>query len=895
LNAIESENSKNLQSDIFRLYQIEKSRANNDHPYSKFYTGNKQTLLEDTKKYKLDLRGELVKFWSTYYSADQMTFALVGPQSIPVMKQMIKDAFESIPANPDRPNVTPEQAWAGKVVPFTSTANASKILGPKNIVEVVPVADLRQLQLTWPITFDSVEDKEAQYLIKPSVYLGHLIGHEGPNSLLSYLKKEGYANGLGASTDADLSDFYNFEIMVQLTTKGLDNVNKVVEAIYSYIQMLRDEPIPRYVCEECVQLSELDWRFLTKGGETTYAQSLVKAMRQYPEPLYIAGSRRLALREAADGGLIDSNKPRKGFASEEQWKDTLAVTDKFVEKLTVDKALVTVISKSFEGKLKKKEKWYGTNYDVKPIPPTLMNQWTNCKPAANFGMGYPRPNVFIPEENGLVVKKPVRNNDEQKQLTLEERMKPISPPKLIRDDGEDGKWTVYFKQDDRFGKPKSYAIFQLLTKGTYSSPQKAVLAQLYQISANDRLREYAYDASLADLSYDIQVLPRGLRLTFGGYSDKLLDFATYVSRKLSKEVTTLLPDSEEEFERYRDEIVRALKGFDFQQPYAHAIYYSGLLFQPKGFTYTNSELRKAIQNVSPSDLEAYVKNIWSSGKGEALLQGNLDENDAMEFVNVIDRTLNFKSISKEEIPPHVKALPLPKLSAESSPLKMSIAEPNPSNKNSASQVSIQCLETTAEAHVLVDVINTIVSERFYEDLRTKQQLGYIVSCGVKAVSSTRNLSFIVQSSVAPPAKLTAEIFKFIGNARKNFFENLTDADIEGFKKSLLLKRTEPDKKIATEASRNWGEISSGKLQFDRREKEAQALLSVSKEDVIEYWDKYVLGSGSVEGRRVLISEVVPKSGAASSKTPSNSYVKTTPIGDLSLELGIDDIDFYREH
>ena len=36
LNAIESENAKNLQSDIFRTYQIEKSRASIKHPYSKF-------------------------------------------------------------------------------------------------------------------------------------------------------------------------------------------------------------------------------------------------------------------------------------------------------------------------------------------------------------------------------------------------------------------------------------------------------------------------------------------------------------------------------------------------------------------------------------------------------------------------------------------------------------------------------------------------------------------------------------------------------------------------------------------------------------------------------------------------------------------------------------------
>jgi insulysin len=41
LNAIESEHAKNLQSDGFRNFQLQKLRAAADHPYSKFGTGNK--------------------------------------------------------------------------------------------------------------------------------------------------------------------------------------------------------------------------------------------------------------------------------------------------------------------------------------------------------------------------------------------------------------------------------------------------------------------------------------------------------------------------------------------------------------------------------------------------------------------------------------------------------------------------------------------------------------------------------------------------------------------------------------------------------------------------------------------------------------------------------------
>ena len=47
--------------------------------------------------------------------------------------------------------------------------------------------------------------------------------------------------------------------------------------------------------------------------------------------------------------------------------------------------------------------------------------------------------------------------------------------------------TVYFKQDERFGQPKAFAIFQLLIKEVFSSTKCTSLVQLYQLCASDQL------------------------------------------------------------------------------------------------------------------------------------------------------------------------------------------------------------------------------------------------------------------------------------------------------------------------------------------------------------------------------------------------------------------------
>ena len=74
----------------------------------------------------------------------------------------------------------------------------------------------------------------------PLSYFSHLIGHEGENSLLSYLKAEDYAMDLSAGGSDFLDCMSDFEVNVTLTKKGLANTDKVVDAIFTYIQRLKE-------------------------------------------------------------------------------------------------------------------------------------------------------------------------------------------------------------------------------------------------------------------------------------------------------------------------------------------------------------------------------------------------------------------------------------------------------------------------------------------------------------------------------------------------------------------------------------------------------------------------------------------------------------------------------
>ena len=68
MKAVDSEHSKNLNSDRWRVLQLIKNIANKSHPFSKFGTGNLETLNKE------NIRDRLIKFFKQYYSGNSALF-----------------------------------------------------------------------------------------------------------------------------------------------------------------------------------------------------------------------------------------------------------------------------------------------------------------------------------------------------------------------------------------------------------------------------------------------------------------------------------------------------------------------------------------------------------------------------------------------------------------------------------------------------------------------------------------------------------------------------------------------------------------------------------------------------------------------------------------------------
>lgn len=238
--AVDSEHAKNLHNDFWRLFQLQKSLANEEHPFHGFGSGNSETLNVP------DIRASLLKFYHEHYSASNMALVVLGQESIEKLQEWVELFFSGIPC-PE----TYQPFQPPGVKPFLDL--------PKR-VNVIPVREhTMSLNLSFPLP-----ETRSHYKSKPTHYLSHLLGHEGLFSVLALLKEKHWAHDLSAGESRSCSDFCSFDVSIQLTESGLKNVEEVVEVVFAYLNHLRQTGPQEWVHEETSTVAQCSFRFLSK-------------------------------------------------------------------------------------------------------------------------------------------------------------------------------------------------------------------------------------------------------------------------------------------------------------------------------------------------------------------------------------------------------------------------------------------------------------------------------------------------------------------------------------------------------------------------------------------------------------------------------------------------------
>lgn len=772
LRAVDSENKKNLQSDNWRMMQLDKSLSTKKHPYHHFSTGNLVTLRDEPRARGVEIRSEFMKFHDKHYSANRMKLVVLGKEPLDTLQSWVEEFFSGVD-NKDLPPLRWDESG-----PYAEE-DLLKIIFAK------PVMESRSMDIVF--TYQDEEENDL-YRSQPSRYISHLVGHEGPGSILAHIKAKGWANALSVGASRISPGFAQMHINVRLTPDGLEKYEEVTKIIFQYIALIKITGPQKWIFDELKNISEVDFRFKEKSPATRFTSNTSSTMQKsLPRELLLSGEQ--VVREYNPSGIV------QGLS----W-------------LRADNYRLQITSQDYPGNWDQKEKWYGTEYRIEdvsaPFRETLKRALESTAEEIPKELHLPHKNDFVPTQL-TVERKPVEE--------------PTKVPKLIRNDDAIRLW---WKKDDHFWVPKASLKALLRTPLLGITPENTVKAAMYTMLVSDELNEYSYDAEIAGLEWDLDDSTRGLHISISGYNEKMPVLLEKVLTCMKNIVVK--PDR---FQIIKERLLRGYRNWEFAQPYQHSGSFVQWLRSTVGWN--NDQLLSEVSHITPEDITEFYPQLLKQLHIEVLAHGNLYKEDALRMTQLIETIIQPRPLPRT-LWQKKRNLILP----EGADYSWRRVHQDPAVVNNAIDYFLYVGEIgdrVLRAKLLL--LGQIGSEPAFDQLRTKEQLGYIVWSGARYGSTTIGYRVTIQSERAAEY-LEKRINAFLMVLLKNI-EDMSPKDFESHKRSIINTRLEKLKNLDSEFSRFQSHISDEYYNFLQAEEDAESVRPITKDQMLNFFNHYV--------------------------------------------------------
>lgn len=378
-----------------------------------------------------------------------MTLCILGAEPLDKLQEYVLDMFAEVPnKNIDYINFEKN--------PYSEDSF-------KHSYHVVPIQEVHHLSMNFQLP-----DYRDFYESNPAHYISHLVGHEGPGSLLSELKAKGWCNGLYSGPKTGARGFQFYTINLDLTEEGVSHSHEILKLCFQYLNLLRSEGVRKWINDELTTLGKINFDYKDKEKPISYVTTISGDMHVFKMEHALSGNY-----------LMTKFEPD--------------VINEILDQLRPEKMKVTLISKHFDGKTDLTEKWYGTQYKKEKIDEGNLEDLKNC--GLNPAFKLPEKNEFIPNDLSLVK----YENGVEKFPTI------VYKSPITR---------LWYKGDDKFLLPKASGKFDLKSPFVTLDPKHYNMSALFIDLLSDSLTEYTYAAELAGLKYRINLNNYGIQVNF---------------------------------------------------------------------------------------------------------------------------------------------------------------------------------------------------------------------------------------------------------------------------------------------------------------------------------------------------------------------------------------------
>lgn len=561
-NAVNAELTMARTRDGMRMAQVSAETINPAHPGARFSGGNLETLSD---KPGSPVHDALLAFRDKFYSANLMKAVIYSNRPLNELATLAVQTYGRVP-NKDitRPEIT---------VPVVTDAQKGII------IHYVPEVPNKVLRVEFRI-----DNNTAAFRSKTDELITYLIGNRSPGTLSDWLQSQGLVEGIRGDSDPVVNGNSGvLAISATLTDKGLANRDRVVAAIFSYLQLLREKGIDKRYFDELAHILDLDFRYPSITRDMDYVEWLADTMIRVPV-----------------AHTLDSVNIADQF-------DAKAVQAR-LDEMTPQNARIWYISP--DEPHNKKAYFVDAPYQVEKITPDRFAAWQ--KDEAEIELKFPELNPYIPDDFSLI--KP------EKKYTH---------PELIVD--EPTLRVVYMPSRYFANEPRADVSVVLRNPQAMDSAKNQVMFALNDYLAGLALDQLSNQAAVGGIGFSTNA-NNGLMLNANGYTQRLPQLFSallegYFSYTPTEEQLTQAKSW------YNRMMASAEKGKAFDQAIMPVQMISQVPYFPR-------EARRALlPSITVQDILHYRDALKHNARPEFLVVGNLSEQQAKDLARNVQKQL----------------------------------------------------------------------------------------------------------------------------------------------------------------------------------------------------------------------------------------------------------------
>jgi insulysin len=661
-------------------------------------------------------------------------------------------------------------------------------------INLIPINDNHNINFYWQLPSTN------NYKYPTIDFISHLLGNEVNGTIYNVLYNKNYIKSLSSGPLDKNNDYMIFSISVGLTDNGLNHINEIKETIYDYVNLIKNNlDNLEYLYNEILEQKRFNLTYFVKTDSVNRVSKLVNIYNEYDI-------------EIKD--LIQYN------LNLEKWQ--LSVKDLCSKQLSYinDNNCITIL----------KTKTHNFNDYL------TLKYYPICKYTI---------------ENDIIINKSIISNIDK--LYLPEKNNYISyETKIIEDDfdepviirNENNNWINYWLPCKKFNKPNTNIILSLVSSNIFNASIKdKVILYLYMSYIIKHYNDQLYLFELANYHVNINfsdLITYGkIIVSINGNCGKIGE----IFRKTIDMIFNNIELNNNMFESIKEHLINTYKNNKNKQPYQ--LLDKFFMEQNLESVITDHIMIEYLDEIKFKELneikEKYLDNLYAYV--QILICGNTSFEEANDISNYIEKykinpisnyNINFtKPINTDKI--YEKELD-------------NIHDNNAySNYILLHNSDINSLDDYYTHLAITNVIDNMLSSEYFDELRTKECFGYIVSSHTKNISFYSNLNsdkvkinkelyynFTIQS----PNKSTDEMIERTSTFIYNYYEILKqkrNEDIKNCISSILEELNAEFKNINEMTNYIWSNIQIDNF-IDSKQVMNKKYESISLDTILEFYE-----------------------------------------------------------